>query len=242
LIIAILSSNRSLEVLDLEKTGITDKTAMLLLYLFKNYKLTKLKSLNLLNNPIDANVLLEIKRYIKNEYDLESDYASNAHPFATPDTIIHKPFTADDKSSEKKAVKKQPLSKNKVASIDIIDSVAQINEIDLQLRDQLKIEEYINKANKFNSLKENLNDHRNKKMQYQRELDRLEYQQALERNHSLSKARYDKWRENDRFINEKLNPTNQNGDEKYETSEILKPYDDLRFKTHSVLPFNIVRY
>jgi len=232
-----------LEVLDLEKTGITDKTAMLLLYLFKNYKLTKLKSLNLLNNPIDASVLLEIKRYIKNEYVLESDNASNTHPiYATHDTVIQRPFIADDKSSEKKAVKKQPLSKNKVASIDIVDSVAQINEIDLQLRDQLKIEEYINKANKFNSLKENLNDHRNQKMQYQRELDRLEYQQALERNHSLSKARYDKWRENDRFIKEKMNPTNQNGDEQYETAEILKPYDDLRFKTHSVLPFNIVRY
>ena len=60
LIIAILSSNKSLEVLDLEKTGITNKTALLLLYLVKNYKLNNLKSLNLLNNPIDANILLEI--------------------------------------------------------------------------------------------------------------------------------------------------------------------------------------
>ena len=31
-------------------------------------------------------------------------------------------------------------------------------------------------------------------------------------------------------------------EDKYETSELLQPFDDLRFKTHSILPFNLVRY
>lgn len=237
LIIAILSSNKSLEVLDLEKTGITNKTALLLLYLVKNYKLNNLKSLNLLNNPIDANILLEIKQFVKNEYDFDNN-SINSDTIAINTNIINRSDGDNEKINEKKILKKS-LSKNKVASLDV-DNMAQINDIDLQLRDQLKLEEYLHNANKFNNLKENINDHRSQKNQYQRELDRLEYQRALEKNYSISKARYDKWRENDKFINEKMKQSNDN--ENYETAEILKPYDDLRFKNHSVLPFNIVRY
>lgn len=64
LISAILSGNHTLKVLDLEHTGLTNKTASLLLYLFRNYNLS-IKSLNLLNNNIDYNLINELQNYVE---------------------------------------------------------------------------------------------------------------------------------------------------------------------------------
>ena len=224
LIVAILSSNRALEVLDLECTGITNKTALLLLYLLKNYKINKLKCLNLLNNPIDASVTLEIKKYVKNEYDFETTYTNDLDMAAQVDS------RTKTKPSDKKIILKKQ-NENKAN---------ELSDLNAKLNEQLKLEEYLNKANKFNDLKEGINDHRSQRIKYQQELDRLEYQRALEREYSLSKARYERWNSNNKFIKEKMSSPKK--DEDFDTSELLKPYDDLRFKTHTVLPFNIVRY
>ena len=120
--------------------------------------------------------------------------------------------------------------------------LSDLSDLDFKLKEQLKLEEYMNKAKKFNDLKEEFNDHMSQKNQYQRELDRIEYQRALEREYSLTKARYERWNENNKFITEKLSDKSLKENEDFDSSELLKPYDDLRFKTHSVLPFNLVRY
>ena len=171
----------------------------LLLYLFKHYKL-KIKCLNLLNNQIDNNLKHEINKYVKNDYDFDAN---------SKDTLDYN--DAKKNSSKIKAIEKNLLkTSNKIHSknSDSNEELLRENELDLKLRDQLKLEEYINNANKFNDLKEDVTQHRNEKMEYQRELDRLEYQRALERDYNSTKSRYDRWRENDKFINEKLNVSN----------------------------------
>ena len=65
LIAAMLSANHMLKTLDLEHTGLTSKTASLLLYMFRNYQLT-IKSLNLINNNIDEHLLKEIQTFTEN--------------------------------------------------------------------------------------------------------------------------------------------------------------------------------
>ncbi len=66
LIAAMLGANHTLRVLDLEHTGLTNKTASLLLYLLRNYSLT-IKSLNLINNDIDDNLINEMQNYLSND-------------------------------------------------------------------------------------------------------------------------------------------------------------------------------
>ena len=111
----------------------------LLLYLFKHYTL-KIKSLNLLNNPIDHNIINEIHKYVKNDYDLDP---TSRETLATD----HQKSVNKIKAIEKK-LKKQS---NKVRHADTSSNVdlnalnvnsANLNvnsELDLKLRDQLKL-------------------------------------------------------------------------------------------------------
>ena len=214
----------------------------LLLYLFKHYTLT-IKSLNLLNNPIDHNIINEIHKYVKNDYDL--DPTSRDTLAADHQKSVNK-IKAIEKKLKKQSNKVRHADTSSNADLNALNvNSANLNvnsELDLRLRDQLKLEEYISNANRFNGLREDMVKHSNEKIEYQRELDRLEYQRALERDYNASKTRYELWRENNKFINEKLNPVKDSAEDKYETSELLQPFDDLRFKTHSILPFNLVRY
>lgn len=66
LIAAILSANHTLKTIDLEHTNLTNKSALLLLYLFRNYSLS-IKTLNLINNTIDESLMNEIQHYVDNE-------------------------------------------------------------------------------------------------------------------------------------------------------------------------------
>ncbi len=69
LIVAILSANQSIRSLDLECTGLTNKTAQMIFYVLRHYELI-LENLNLVNNPIDQQLVDSIEAFVSNDYSL----------------------------------------------------------------------------------------------------------------------------------------------------------------------------
>lgn len=169
--------------------------------------------MNLLNNPIDKNIANQIKHLVKNEYDLNPK--DNQFIEINESDYLPKYNT---KTIEKK-VNINPTAKKSNTEKQNHAKALYHHELELKIREQLKLEEFIKNAQKYN---------------ISRDADALEYQRALERDFLESRERYEKWLENDKFIREKLREK-----EEEEEAEILKPYDDFRFKTHSILPFNL---
>jgi hypothetical protein len=207
LIAAILTANKVLEVLDLEHTGVGNETAKLLLYCIKSYKLG-IKTLNLMNNPINFEYLTEIHRYIPNEYGLDTSILNGFKQTESYDFHNNEAFHIEPRG------------------------VNHRNVNDIHLHDQVNIEKFISNANMIND--QNLDEY-----------SRNEYVKNLERDYNDLRQRYEK------ALAESRLPAKQQKNQQTETSqsefrkyqdEIMSPYDDLRYKTHNILPFNIKSY
>ncbi|CAF0709290.1 unnamed protein product [Brachionus calyciflorus] len=188
LIAGILCTNNRLEVLDLEQTGIGNKTAELLIYLVKNYKLN-LKTLNLLNNPIDFELENEIKQYINNDYDTNES------------------LNQLNKSSDQNFTRQ---------SLDLISKRNSSKNLSRKFRDQFKLDKVFSnklKPNSYNKIQNKKAD----KDQQRTEKDEI---------NKDSKSQFEE-------------TENDNYDDQY---EFLKTYEDLRFKSHSILPFNLNKF
>lgn len=122
LIAAILTSNHSLEVLDLEHTGITNKTALLLAYLVRNYRLA-IRTLNLMHNDIDPNLQKDIEHFVENEYNVETIQVRN------------------DFQDEND----QPLRKNSIGANNTNNQ-----SYDIRLRDMSKMDKYVQDGSLYN--------------------------------------------------------------------------------------------
>ena len=108
------------------------------------------------------------------------------------------------------------------------------NFYDIRIRDQNKLEQFISKASKLSS----------------RELDdfsKSEYVKALERDYNAIRQRYERAiaaGQLQELEENKLAETKKKEEElkKKQQEEIISPFDDLRYKAHNILPFNIKSY
>jgi hypothetical protein len=171
-----------------------------------------------MNNPIDFDYLTEIHRYIPNEYGLDTSVLNGFKQTESYEQIIG--AEPRDESHRRRG------SKN--------------NIYDIHIRDQMNVEKFISNANMLND----------------RTLDqfsRIEYVKNLERDYNEMRQRYEKaiaasrlqqsMNQKQAELEKQQRQHEQNEFKKFQ-EELMNPnsYDDLRYKTHNILPFNIKSY
>jgi hypothetical protein len=187
----------------------------LLIYCIKNYKL-KIKTLNLMNNPINFEFLTEIHRHIPNEYGLDTSALNGFKQTQSYEDLINAELAKDPSPNRR---------------------TSKSNIYDIHIRDQMNIEKFISNANMLND-------------QSLDEFSRTEYVKNLERDYNDLRQRYEKAIAANRLresvtqkqANEEKQKQKHDDEFKKYQEEIMNPYDDLRYKTHNILPFNIKSY
>jgi hypothetical protein len=156
--------------------------------LVKNYRIS-VKTLNLIHNEIESSILNEIQHFVENEYEIKSVQINNS--------IL--PLTNN--------LKQEQLNHSAVKQ-----------DLELRIRDQIKLDNYVQNANNFNNQKRNLTKNNNIT-----EYMVKDYENILEHDFKLIKEK------------SKLNHNQLESD----LGELIVPNDDLRYKKHVVLPFNL---
>ena len=222
-----------------------------------------LRCLNLLNNQIDDKIIAQIRYYVKNDYDTESLSTSTVFqtqnsmkaPLATPEPSEYSYINYDNKFNPKdnkqnnqsqniKSTPKYnpslnsstnhydnnnnllltkkvnaPLNESSKTNLEKYNFInTNLNDIEIQKRDQQRLDQYFKNAEKY----KNRIDH-----------DPYSLERSLERDFDTL-LRYEK-----KFIQNKNEMIGEAGMNSNNYGELIQPYDDFRFKTHNVLPFNL---
>jgi hypothetical protein len=221
--------------------------------------LTNLRCLNLLNNQIDDKIIAQMRYFVKNDYDIDSLSSSTVYqsqntikaPLATPDPSEYSSVNYDkfhpkeSKQNQNKIIKSEtkynpiinnstnhydnnnilltkrantPLQETARVDLEKYNFInTNLNDVEIHKRDQLRLDQYFKNAEKY----KNRIDH-----------DPYSLERSLERDFDTL-LRYEK-----KFIQNKNEMT---GDiDLPNDKELIKPVDDLRFRTHNVLPFNLI--
>lgn len=186
--------------------------------MIKNYRLS-VKTLNLLKNPIDDEYQQEIYRYLPNEYDFDT---SMANGFRRADAYTKPP--------------ERPSRKNSRSGSQIFD---------IRLKDQSKLKQFLSNANKLNSERMDESTRLERTKALERDyIEMVKLDEALEKQQQFQN--YEKQQKQIGFKNNsEFTSLPGRRDDEYdqdESGEILNPYDDLKYKTHNILPFNIKSY
>lgn len=161
-------------------------------------------------NQIDAEIMAEIDKHVDNEHKMD---VLNANIAATTTATT----TSSNNKTSSIAASRTDTSSNEKRKMSSSPS-----DLDIKIRDQVKLDEYVKKAELFNKTKD--------KQEYERHLER-EFKNITSRN-SLS-------RPNPTSLNDIPPSATAKDTEQKQDAEFLKTFDNYKFKTHTVLPFNL---
>ena len=227
-----------------------------MIYLMKNYRLS-IECVNLMNNPIDEALIKEIELYIRNDFSIEVNKKKSKKPSAPPVTNTttsskkasksfgnlfssHKEkryYSNDESGSDEGYGEPSTGGRSTVGT----NTPRENGYYELRKRDQQKLDEYVKYANKLNKSRQNDRDFAIN--QYERTIER-DYNTNINKIYSIYDDLALKYGYERKGQAKHSDPDHQRRHhfEQRESDiemETLLPVEDNKYKTHSILPFNL---